>query len=328
MLLMKIFKKLVIIFHNQKKIKLKNMDLNFVIPGIYISKASLQTPNNDTPKEFIRVLGESNTKENYFKIDDGRELPEYVILNEYELYSIGNSENSIKNSIRKSKQLMNGFKPSENQNKENTKITKDKKEENINLDNKSQDAIKINENDLKDNFHGKIFINEEEKRKYKIFIPHGLTDFEIAVLRQFTEKEEIKVIIPSFELTSTINFENLAKAIKLFNLNKESISKNIANYLINHNQMFYETLSKVLEQLLDIEIQNTEKENIDYIKDLNEEIIQEKNDNFKIKEDNNLEEIQEEIQEEINDNNNDDEEKDISEKIQNVDFYLKKHNLI
>lgn len=306
-------------------------ELAFVIPGIYISKVSKNSPNDDAPKEFIRVLGESDDKENYFKLEDGRELPEYVILNDFELYSTGYSENYVKSSTRKSKHLMRDFKPTQKQEKDHSeKITKQKpeqNEENIVISDSNKNEVSSDKKDDKNsNFWAgkKIFVTREELPTAEIFVPNSLTDFEKAVLNQFIGKIESTVNIPSFKLLCNVNFSQLGNAIKMFGLNKQNIAKTIAESFIN-NPMFYETLSKVLEDLLDIDLtqsknnssdkieeqQNTEKEEV------TEEIFEEKI-------------TKEDVisTEEKDTTNSDNSNSEIQTKLNSVDEYLKSHNLI
>lgn len=58
------------------------MDLNFIIPGHYKLRGTELSEKEST--EIIRVLGESDTKENFFKLQDGREFHESHILTNYE----------------------------------------------------------------------------------------------------------------------------------------------------------------------------------------------------------------------------------------------------
>ena len=284
-------------------------ELAFVIPGIYISKASKNSLNEETPKEFIRVLGESDTKENYFKIDDGRELPEYVILTEYELYSIGYSENDLKSSINKSKSLMKGFEPT--QKPDNTEQQSQTK--NVSLPENTKIVFHKEENN-----HSII---ASDNNILSIVVPFKLTDFEEAVLKQFCGKIEETIEIPSIIFSCNVNFPKLANAIEMFGLNRKNIARNIAQSFIN-NIVFYESLSDVLEKMLDIKIikeQDTKEENI-----LVESSEHQQNTDIFEKENSkpNTEE------EEVKNSSENLDSKEIEEKRNSIDEYLKSHGLI
>lgn len=213
--------------------------LAFVIPGIYISKQSLQSVNDDTPKQFIRVYGESETRENYFVIDDGKELPEYAILEDYELYSVVQSDNVEKSLSSKQKQLMRGFEPIE---KPAEIVAKPVEQP---LKNSPEITTFSGEDILK----GEI-VASENTQKASIHIPYKLTEFEEITLKQFSGKVEQEITIPEMVMSCNLNFDSLASAIKMFSLNRKNIAQRIAYEFIN-NPMFFETLSDIIDKMLD-----------------------------------------------------------------------------
>lgn len=213
--------------------------LAFVIPGIYISKQSLQSVNDDTPKQFIRVYGESETRENYFVIDDGKELPEYAILEDYELYSVVQSDNVEKSFSSKQKQLMRGFEPIE---KPAEIVAKPVEQP---LKNSPEITTFSGEDILK----GEI-VASENIQKASIHIPYKLTEFEEITLKQFSGKVEQEITIPEMVMSCNLNFDSLASAIKMFSLNRKNIAQRIAYEFIN-NPMFFETLSDIINKMLD-----------------------------------------------------------------------------
>lgn len=214
--------------------------LAFVIPGIYISKQSLQSVNDDTPKQLIRVYGESKTRENYFVIDDGKELPEYAILEDYELYSVVQSDNVEKSLSSKQKQLMRGFEPIE---KPEETVAKPVVEQPL------RNSPEITTLSGEDVLQGKI-IAPENLRETSIHIPYKLTEFEEITLKQFSGKVEQEITIPEMVMSCNLNFDSLASAIKMFSLNRKNIAQRIAYEFIN-NPMFFETLSDIINKMLD-----------------------------------------------------------------------------
>lgn len=213
--------------------------LAFVIPGIYISKQSLQSVNDDTPKQFIRVYGESETRENYFVIDDGKELPEYAILEDYELYSVVQSDNIEKSISSKQKQLMRGFEPIEKP----AEIVAKPVEQPLK---NSPEIISLSSDDI---LKGEIVVSENI-HKTSIHIPYKLTEFEEITLKQFSGKVEQEITIPEMVMSCNLNFDSLASAIKMFSLNRKNIAQRIAYEFIN-NPMFFETLSDIINKMLD-----------------------------------------------------------------------------
>lgn len=222
--------------------------LAFVIPGIYISKQSLQSVNDDTPKQFIRVYGESETRENYFVIDDGKELPEYAILEDYELYSVVQSDNVEKSLSSKQKQLMRGFEPIE---KPEETVAKPVVEQPL------RNSPEITTLSGEDVLQGKI-IAPENLRETSIHIPYKLTEFEEITLKQFSGKAEQEITIPEMVMSCNLNFDSLASAIKMFSLNRKNIAQRIAYEFIN-NPMFFETLSDIIDKMLDSDVEQKKK---------------------------------------------------------------------
>lgn len=218
--------------------------LAFVIPGIYISKQSLQSVNDDTPKQFIRVYGESETRENYFVIDDGKELPEYAILEDYELYSVVQSNNVEKSISSKQKQLMRGFEPVE---KPAEIVAKPVEQP---LKNSPEITTFSGEDILK----GEL-VASENIQKASIHIPYKLTEFEEITLKQFSGKVEQEITIPEMVMSCNLNFDSLASAIKMFSLNRKNIAQRIAYEFIN-NPMFFETLSDIINKMLDEDVKS------------------------------------------------------------------------
>lgn len=278
--------------------------LAFVIPGIYISKQSLQSVNDDTPKQFIRVYGESETRENYFVIDDGKELPEYAILEDYELYSVVQSDNVEKSLSSKQKQLMRGFEPIE---KPEETVVKPVVEQPLR---NSPEITTISGEDV---LRGKI-VAPENIRETSIHIPYKLTEFEEITLKQFSGKVEQDVTIPEIVISCNLNFDSLASAIKMFSLNRKNIAQRIAYEFIN-NPMFFETLSDIIDKMLDSDVEQKKKTTQ---AEVEEPVLE-------------TEEVHEVIEEKpVEETKHTEAETDdsLQEKKNSVDEYLKSHGLI
>lgn len=278
--------------------------LAFVIPGIYISKQSLQSVNDDTPKQFIRVYGESETRENYFVIDDGKELPEYAILEDYELYSVVQSDNVEKSLSSKQKQLMRGFEPIE---KPEETVAKPVVEQPLR---NSPEITTISGEDV---LQGKI-IAPENLRETSIHIPYKLTEFEEITLKQFSGKVEQEITIPEMVMSCNLNFDSLASAIKMFSLNRKNIAQRIAYKFIN-NPMFFETLSDIIDKMLDSDVEQKKKTTQAKV----EEPVLETEEVHEVIEEKPVEETQH-TEAETDDS--------LQEKKNSVDEYLKSHGLI
>lgn len=278
--------------------------LAFVIPGIYISKQSLQSVNDDTPKQFIRVYGESETRENYFVIDDGKELPEYAILEDYELYSVVQSDNVEKSLSSKQKQLMRGFEPIE---KPEETVAKPVVEQ---LLRNSPEITTLSGEDV---LQGKI-IAPENLRETSIHIPYKLTEFEEITLKQFSGKVEQEITIPEMVMSCNLNFDSLASAIKMFSLNRKNIAQRIAYEFIN-NPMFFETLSDIIDKMLDSDVEQKKKTTQAKV----EEPVLETEEVHEVIEEKPVEETQH-TEAETDDS--------LQEKKNSVDEYLKSHGLI
>lgn len=278
--------------------------LAFVIPGIYISKQSLQSVNDDTPKQFIRVYGESETRENYFVIDDGKELPEYAILEDYELYSVVQSDNVEKSLSSKQKQLMRGFEPIE---KPEETVAKPVVEQPL------RNRPEITTLSGEDVLQGKI-IAPENLRETSIHIPYKLTEFEEITLKQFSGKVEQEITIPEMVMSCNLNFDSLASAIKMFSLNRKNIAQRIAYEFIN-NPMFFETLSDIIDKMLDSDVEQKKKTTQAKV----EEPILETEEVHEVIEEKPVEETQH-TEAETDDS--------LQEKKNSVDEYLKSHGLI
>lgn len=278
--------------------------LAFVIPGIYISKQSLQSVNDDTPKQFIRVYGESETRENYFVIDDGKELPEYAILEDYELYSVVQSDNVEKSLSSKQKQLMRGFEPIE---KPEETVAKPVVEQPL------RNSPEITTLSGEDVLQGKI-IAPENLRETSIHIPYKLTEFEEITLKQFSGKVEQEITIPEMVMSCNFNFDSLASAIKMFSLNRKNIAQRIAYEFIN-NPMFFETLSDIIDKMLDSDVEQKKKTTQAKV----EETVLETEEVHEVIEEKPVEETQH-TEAETDDS--------LQEKKNSVDEYLKSHGLI
>jgi hypothetical protein len=278
--------------------------LAFVIPGIYISKQSLQSVNDDTPKQFIRVYGESETRENYFVIDDGKELPEYAILEDYELYSVVQSDNVEKSLSSKQKQLMRGFEPIE---KPEETVAKPVVEQPL------RNSPEITTLSGEDVLQGKI-IAPENLRETSIHIPYKLTEFEEITLKQFSGKVEQEITIPEMVMSCNLNFDSLASAIKMFSLNRKNIAQRIAYEFIN-NPMFFETLSDIIDKMLDSDVEQKKKTTQAKV----EEPVLETEEVHEVIEEKPVEETQH-TEAETDDS--------LQEKKNSVDEYLKSHGLI
>lgn len=278
--------------------------LAFVIPGIYISKQSLQSVNDDTPKQFIRVYGESETRENYFVIDDGKELPEYAILEDYELYSVVQSDNVEKSLSSKQKQLMRGFEPIE---KPEETVAKPVVEQPL------RNSPEITTLSGEDVLQGKI-IAPENLRETSIHIPYKLTEFEEITLKQFSGKVEQEITIPEMVMSCILNFDSLASAIKMFSLNRKNIAQRIAYEFIN-NPMFFETLSDIIDKMLDSDVEQKKKTTQAKV----EEPVLETEEVHEVIEEKPVEETQH-TEAETDDS--------LQEKKNSVDEYLKSHGLI
>lgn len=278
--------------------------LAFVIPGIYISKQSLQSVNDDTPKQFIRVYGESETRENYFVIDDGKELPEYAILEDYELYSVVQSDNVEKSLSSKQKQLMRGFEPIE---KPEETVAKPVVEQPL------RNSPEITTLSGEDVLQGKI-IAPENLRETSIHIPYKLTEFEEITLKQFSRKVEQEITIPEMVMSCNLNFDSLASAIKMFSLNRKNIAQRIAYEFIN-NPMFFETLSDIIDKMLDSDVEQKKKTTQAKV----EEPVLETEEVHEVIEEKPVEETQH-TEAETDDS--------LQEKKNSVDEYLKSHGLI
>lgn len=278
--------------------------LAFVIPGIYISKQSLQSVNDDTPKQFIRVYGESETRENYFVIDDGKELPEYAILEDYELYSVVQSDNVEKSLSSKQKQLMRGFEPIE---KPEETVAKPVVEQPL------RNRPEITTLSGEDVLQGKI-IAPENLRETSIHIPYKLTEFEEITLKQFSGKVEQEITIPEMVMSCNLNFDSLASAIKMFSLNRKNIAQRIAYEFIN-NHMFFETLSDIIDKMLDSDVEQKKKSTQAKV----EEPVLETEEVHEVIEEKPVEETQH-TEAETDDS--------LQEKKNSVDEYLKSHGLI
>lgn len=278
--------------------------LAFVIPGIYISKQSLQSVNDDTPKQFIRVYGESETRENYFVIDDGKELPEYAILEDYELYSVVQSDNVEKSLSSKQKQLMRGFEPIE---KPEETVAKPVVEQPL------RNSPEITTLSGEDVLQGKI-IAPENLRETSIHIPYKLTEFEEITLKQFSGKVEQEITIPEMVMSCNLNFDSLASAIKMFSLNRKNIAQRIAYEFIN-NPMFFETLSDIINKMLDSDVEQKKKTTQAKV----EEPVLETEEVHEVIEEKPVEETQH-TEAETDDS--------LQEKKNSVDEYLKSHGLI
>lgn len=276
--------------------------LAFVIPGIYILKQSLQSVNDDTPKQFIRVYGESETRENYFVIDDGKELPEYAILEDYELYSVVQSDNVEKSLSSKQKQLMRGFEPIE---KPEETVAKPVVEQPL----RNSPNTTISGEDV---LQGKI-VAPENIQETSIHIPYKLTEFEEITLKQFSGKVEQDVTIPEMVMSCNLNFDSLASAIKMFSLNRKNIAQRIAYEFIN-NPMFFETLSDIIDKMLDSDVEQKKKTQAE----IEEPVLE-------------TEEVHEVIEEKpVEETKHTEAETDdsLQEKKNSVDEYLKSHGLI
>lgn len=278
--------------------------LAFVIPGIYISKQSLQSVNDDTPKQFIRVYGESETRENYFVINDGKELPEYAILEDYELYSVVQSDNVEKSLSSKQKQLMRGFEPIE---KPEETVAKPVVEQPL------RNSPEITTLSGEDVLQGKI-IAPENLRETSIHIPYKLTEFEEITLKQFSGKVEQEITIPEMVMSCNLNFDSLASAIKMFSLNRKNIAQRIAYKFIN-NPMFFETLSDIIDKMLDSDVEQKKKTTQAKV----EEPVLETEEVHEVIEEKPVEETQH-TEAETDDS--------LQEKKNSVDEYLKSHGLI
>lgn len=278
--------------------------LAFVIPGIYISKQSLQSVNDDTPKQFIRVYGESETRENYFVIDDGKELPEYAILEDYELYSVVQSDNVEKSLSSKQKQLMRGFEPIE---KPEETVAKPVVEQPL------RNSPEITTLSGEDVLQGKI-IAPENLRETSIHIPYKLTEFEEITLKQFSGKVEQEITIPEMVMSCNLNFDSLASAIKMFSLNRKNFAQRIAYEFIN-NPMFFETLSDIIDKMLDSDVEQKKKTTQAKV----EEPVLETEEVHEVIEEKPVEETQH-TEAETDDS--------LQEKKNSVDEYLKSHGLI
>ncbi len=277
--------------------------LAFVIPGIYISKQSLQSVNDDTPKQFIRVYRESETRENYFVINDGKELPEYAILEDYELYSVVQSDNVEKSISSKQKQLMRGFEPIE---KPEEIVTKPVEQP---LKNSPEITSFLGDDILK----GEI-VASENIQKSTIHIPYKLTEFEEITLKQFSGKVEQEITIPEMVMSCNLNFDSLASAIKMFSLNRKNIAQRIAYEFIN-NPMFFETLSDIINKMLDSDVEQKKKTTQAKV----EEPVLETEEVHEVIEEKPVEETQH-TEAETDDS--------LQEKKNSVDEYLKSHGLI
>ena len=278
--------------------------LAFVIPGIYISKQSLQSVNDDTPKQFIRVYGESETRENYFVIDDGKELPEYAILEDYELYSVVQSDNVEKSLSSKQKQLMRGFEPIE---KPEETVAKPVVEQPLR---NSPETTTLSGEDV---LQGKI-IAPENLRETSIHIPYKLTEFEEITRKQFSGKVEQEITIPEMVMSCNLNFDSLASAIKMFSLNRKNIAQRIAYEFIN-NPMFFETLSDIIDKMLDSDVEQKKKTTQAKV----EEPVLETEEVHEVIKEKPVEETQH-TEAETDDS--------LQEKKNSVDEYLKSHGLI
>lgn len=277
--------------------------LAFVIPGIYISKQSLQSVNDDTPKQFIRVYGESETRENYFVIDDGKELPEYAILEDYELYSVVQSDNIEKSISSKQKQLMRGFEPIEKP----AEIVAKPVEQPLK---NSPEIISLSSDDI---LKGEIVVSENI-HKTSIHIQYKLTEFEEITLNQFSGKVEQEITIPEMVMSCNLNFDSLASAIKMFSLNRKNIAQRIAYEFIN-NPMFFETLSDIIDKMLDSDVEQKKKTTQAKV----EEPVLETEEVHEVIEEKPVEETQH-TEAETDDS--------LQEKKNSVDEYLKSHGLI
>lgn len=290
--------------------------LAFVIPGIYISKQSLQSVNDDTPKQFIRVYGESETRENYFVIDDGKELPEYAILEDYELYSVVQSDNVEKSISSKQKQLMRGFEPIEKPAEIVTKPVEQPLKNSPELTTFSGDDI----------FKGEI-VASENIQKASIHIPYKLTEFEEITLKQFSGKVEQEITIPEMVMSCNLNFDSLASAIKMFSLNRKNIAQRIAYEFIN-NPMFFETLSDIINKMLDEDAKSETQQQtaidttvIESVQtDKASEIKETENETTELDTTETISEVHEVAETVVTDT--------LQEKKNSVDEYLKSHGLI
>lgn len=290
--------------------------LAFVIPGIYILKQSLQSVNDDTPKQFIRVYGESETRENYFVIDDGKELPEYAILEDYELYSVVQSDNVEKSISSKQKQLMRGFEPIEKPAEIVTKPVEQPLKNSPELTTFSGDDI----------FKGEI-VASENIQKASIHIPYKLTEFEEITLKQFSGKVEQEITIPEMVMSCNLNFDSLASAIKMFSLNRKNIAQRIAYEFIN-NPMFFETLSDIINKMLDEDAKSETQQQtaidttvIESVQtDKASEIKETENETTELDTTETISEVHEVAETVVTDT--------LQEKKNSVDEYLKSHGLI
>lgn len=215
-------------------------ELQFVIPGIYISRSSAESPNSETAKEMLRVFEESD-RENFFKTDAGREMSESEILSNYLLYSAFESEKKTSDNERKAKRLMRNF------------VEVPLEEAQKNTGEKPVPTVPKAENDQRiiltpEQMSSGKMVSSEEPKTVQTNPGPRITEFERSMLDQFVRVGE-KVTVERIELPINYDFEKVRTATKLLGLDKTHISKYIA-FFIMQQPYLYETLSRKIEEML------------------------------------------------------------------------------
>lgn len=225
-------------------------ELQFVIPGIYISRASAESPNADSPKDMIRVYEESDTKENFFKTDTGREMSESEILSNYLLFSAFENEKKTADNGKKSKRLMRGFgeipleETPRNDVRQEPVVHKPVPRPQQTV---TEQKIVLTEEQMS----GAQLVAKEEQQTAQIAVKvpgPEISEFERSMLDQFVRIGE-KVMVENIELPVNYDFEKVRTATKLLGLDKKRISNYIA-FFIMQQPYLYETLSRKIEEML------------------------------------------------------------------------------
>lgn len=224
-------------------------ELQFVIPGIYISRASAESPNADSPKDMIRVYEESDTKENFFKTDTGREMSESEILSNYLLFSAFENEKKTADNGKKSKRLMRGFSevPLEETPRNDVRPQPVHKPVPHTQPKVTEQNIVLTEEQMS----GAQLVAKEEPQTAQIAVKvpgPEISEFERSMLDQFVRIGE-KVMVENIELPVNYDFEKVRTATKLLGLDKKRISNYIA-FFIMQQPYLYETLSRKIEEML------------------------------------------------------------------------------
>lgn len=115
-------------------------------------------------------------------------------------------------------------------------------------------------------------------------------------------------------MSCNLNFDSLASAIKMFSLNRKNIAQRIAYEFIN-NPMFFETLSDIIDKMLDSDVEQKKKTTQAKV----EEPVLETEEVHEVIEEKPVEETQH-TEAETDDS--------LQEKKNSVDEYLKSHGLI